>query len=241
MKRLIISLHDFHPGSRELIQDQIQSLIGWGVNQFSILVIPQYHHGKRTRDDALSLEFLNQRHQAGDDLTLHGYYHDRSGNKGGSYFFTKLYTANEAEFLDLSDGEFTHRVELGAKLWEDQGWPLNGFIAPGWLMPQAQNKLLKRIGLTYTTRLTEFTQLQKGVTTRSQSLCYSTRATWRRSLSVLWNPILLSKLRRSDTVRLSLHPEDFLWPEIKHQVEEILQMALADGYEPITYRDYAQM
>jgi len=241
MKSLIVSLHDFHPGSRELIAEQIQELSALGVDHFSILVIPQYHHGKRTCDDAASLAYLNQRHAAGDDLVLHGHYHDRRGNKGGSFFLTQLYTANEAEFLDLSDGEFMHRIELGSKLWAQQDWGLHGFIAPGWLMPSVQDKLLKRMGIDYTTRLSEFTQIQKNNRKKSQSLCYSTRSSWRRSVSSYWNPFLFSSLRRTDMVRLSLHPHDFAWPLLKQQIKEILQMALADGFQPITYRDYAKM
>jgi uncharacterized protein len=241
MKSFIVSLHDFHPGSRELISAQVDLLQQWGVKNCSILVIPHYHHGKRTRDDQKSLDYLNQRHQAGDDLVLHGYYHDRSGNKGGSYFLTQLYTANEAEFLDLSDGEMRHRIELGRKLWEEQGWPLHGFIAPGWLMPGEQDKLLKRLGFDYTTRLGRFTQLQKNRQHNSQSLCYSTRAAWRRGLSAFWNPALFWHLRRTETIRLSLHPNDFTWPALKLQIQETVEMALAEGFEPITYRDYAKM
>ncbi len=241
MKSLIISLHDFHPGSRELIADQVSVLEKWGVGKCSILVIPHYHHGKRTRDDEQCIAYLGQRRLAGNDLVLHGYYHDRSGNKEGSYFLTRFYTANEAEFLDLSDGEMKHRIEMGRKLWEEQNWPLDGFIAPGWLMPKEQDKLLKHLGFKYTTRLGHFTQLQKGRERKSQSLCYSTRAAWRRGISSFWNPVLFRRLRRTETIRLSLHPNDFVWPQLRLQIEQMVEMALAEGFEPITYRDYAQM
>jgi uncharacterized protein len=241
MKSLIVSLHDFHPGSKDLIADQVKTLKEWGLEKNSILVIPHYHHGQQTCHDAQSVAYLQQRYQAGDDLVLHGYYHDRSGHQEGSYFLTKLYTANEAEFLDLSDGEMAHRIKLGRRLWDEQGWKLHGFIAPGWLMPVAQDRLLRELDFDYTTRLSTFTQLQKKRQSKTQSLCYSTRAAWRRSLSSFWNPALFWSLRRTDTVRLSLHPNDFSWPSLKLQIQEIVEMALAEGFEPITYRDYAKM
>ncbi|NJK92923.1 MAG: DUF2334 domain-containing protein [Blastochloris sp.] len=241
MKHLIVSLHDFHPGSRLAVMDQVAELEKWGVARTSILVIPHYHHGRRTCDDGDAVAWLNEREQAGDDLVLHGYYHDRSGNKGGSYFLTRLYTANEAECLDLSDGELRHRIELGRRLWEEQEWALPGFIAPGWLLPERQDKVLRQLGFEYTTRLGSFSQLQKGWRRESQSLCYSTRAAWRRSLSAFWNPALFSRLKKKDLIRLSLHPNDLNWPELKLQIQELVEMALAEGFQPITYRDYAQM
>jgi uncharacterized protein len=241
MKSLIVSIHDFHPGSREKIAAQIELLQQWGVTRCSILVIPQYHHGRRTCDDEKSIRYLDAQHAAGSELVLHGHYHDRKGNEGGSYFWTKLYTANEAEFLDLSDGELRHRIELGKKLWEDRQWHLSGFVAPGWLMPASQDKILKKLGFDYTTRLREFHQLSKGWKKKSQSLCYSTRAAWRRDLSCFWNPALFRQLRGQDTVRLSLHPEDFQWEQTRLQIQEIVEMALAEGFQPITYREYAQM
>jgi uncharacterized protein len=100
---------------------------------------------------------------------------------------------------------------------------------------------LKRLGFDYTTRLGRFTQLQKNRQHNSQSLCYSTRAAWRRGLSAFWNPALFWHLRRTETIRLSLHPNDFTWPALKLQIQETVEMALAEGFEPITYRDYAKM
>lgn len=241
MKHLVVSLHDFHPGSRERIERQVEALKSAGVPRFSLLVVPQWHFGKPTRQDAASLAFLRERHRDGDDLVLHGYHHQRRGREWGSMFWTHLYTANECEFLDLSDGEAAHRIELGRKLWEDEGWPLHGFIAPAWLMPERQNALLKRLGFLYTTRLMHVDVLPTGRVTESQSLCYSTRAAWRRAVSHLWNPVLYRLLKGNELLRLSLHPDDMEHPELKQQILELVQMALADGYRPITYAAYAEM
>jgi uncharacterized protein len=240
VKHLVVSLHDFHPGSRSLIEDQIRQLSGLGVGCFSILVVPHFHHGKPTAGDAASVDFLEERNAAGDDLVLHGYYHQQQGHDLKTLYWSTLYTSGECEFLDLGDGEASHRIEQGRKLWDERGWPLHGFIAPAWLMPEKQDHLLRRLGFLYTTRLKSFKVLPKSSVTDSQSLCYSTRAWWRRTGSYYWNPVLFARLRGKPLLRLSLHPRDLEYPDLRQQIREIVQMALADGYQPITYAAYAQ-
>lgn len=240
-KHLVVSLHDFHPGSMERIRRQVEVLTAAGVPHFSILVVPNYHHQGLTRNSPEAVAYLQERHQAGDDLVLHGNYHQRPGHEWRTFFWSRLYTAGECEFLDLSDGEAMHRIELGRKLWDEQGWPLHGFIAPAWLMPQRQNGLLRRMGFLYTTRLKTVDILPRQHVTESQSLCYSTRAEWRRMASHLWNPVLYNMVRQKPLVRLSLHPDDLEYPELRAQILELVEMALADGYRPVTYAAYAQM
>lgn len=241
MKHLVVSLHDFHPGSRVRIERQVRELRELGVPHTSILVVPQFHYGRATSADAASVAFLEERAAAGDDLVLHGYYHQQQGHDLTTLFWSTMYTAGECEFLDLSEGEAGHRIELGRKLWDDQGWPLHGFIAPAWLMPEKQDQMLRRLGFLYTTRLRSVKILPKGTVTETQSLCYSTRSYLRRAGSYYWNPILFGRLRGKSLIRLSLHPDDLEFPELRQQIREIVEMTLADGYQPITYAAYAQM
>lgn len=246
-KHLIVSLHDFHPGSRELIAEQVEVLVALGVPNTSILVVPNFHHEGETSQDFHSLEWLDARSKAGDDLVLHGFYHDRQDREGGNWFFTKFYTANEAEFLDLPEEEVKRRLEQGSLLWSERGWKLDGFIAPAWLMPLEQDSLLSQQGLNYTTRLKGIYLLKSGAEesfTATQSLCYSTRAWWRRVASLRWNPYLFSRLKadsQQNVIRLSLHPNDLTFPGIKKQVCELVENALEDGYQPLTYAEYAAL
>jgi uncharacterized protein len=242
MKHLIVSLHDFHPKSLTAIRGQIEFLTSLGVQNYSILVIPQYHHKKRLQDDAPSLAYLNERHAANDDLVAHGYYHDRVGQGKGSIFWTKLYTANESEFHSISDGEVRHRLTRAQTLWAENGWQLHGFIAPAWLMPEEQDVILKRMNFTYTTRLKYFQNLRTLKKTETQSLCYSTRAQWRRNVSLRWNKWLFDRLLKTkDVIRLSLHPGDLQFEPIKLQIQSIVESALANGYQPITYAQFAKL
>lgn len=236
---LIVSLHDFHPGSLGLIREQVSFLAERGVPNTSILVVPDFHHAGPVDGDGPSLEFLNRRAEAGDDLVLHGYFHDRQGLAEGNVFWTRFYTANEAEFLDLDRDAFCERIEKGRAIWERQGWPLAGFIAPAWLHPQAHDTLLAGMKFTYTTRLRELVLLASGRGERTQSLCYSTRSWWRRPASLLWNRHLWGRLQGQQVIRLSLHPNDLRYPAIRKQIGDFVEMALADGRQPITYSRYA--
>ncbi|MEM6884906.1 MAG: polysaccharide deacetylase family protein [Verrucomicrobiota bacterium] len=241
MKHLIVSLHDFHSGSRELITEQVEFLSELGVTGFSILVVPRFHMGKPLSEDKESLKYLDERHAAGDEMVIHGYYHYVKDPRPENFFWNRLYTNQESEFFDISDGEVRHRIDLGLQLWQKQGWQAKGFIPPAWLMPDKQNAILKKMGFTYTNRLKTITLLQKKKTIETQSLCYSARAAWRRSLSLSWNHALFNKLRKLDTIRLSLHPDDLKYPQLRQQIGEITEMALADGYTPITYARYATL
>lgn len=241
MKHLIVSLHDFHPGSREALGDQVAFLHDLGVKRLSILVVPKFHYGCAVADDVQSLAFLDERAAAGDDLVVHGYYHFSPDNRLSTFFWTHLYTNREAEFLELSDGEVRHRVEQGLALWHKQGWVARGFIAPAWLMPRRQDAVLRNLGFAYTNRVDSISLLMKKREIEARSLCYSTRAAWRRGSSLIWNHFLFNRLRRTNIIRLSLHPEDLVHDAIKQQIREIVEMALADDFQPITYSGYAAL
>ncbi len=241
MKHLIVSLHDFHPGSREAISDQVDFLKAIGVSCFSVLVVPKYHMQKHITDDKASLKYLDKRYAAGDEMVVHGYYHYVKDPRLGHLFWNRIYTNKESEFFDISDGEVRHRIDQGLQIWEKMGWQAKGFIPPAWLMPDKQNHILKKMGFTYTNRLKTITLLQKKKETETQSLCYSSRAAWRRALSLSWNQALFNRLKKGEIIRLSLHPDDLKYPQLKQQIGEITEMALAQGYSPITYARYAAL
>lgn len=237
-KKLIVSLHDLHPGSLQNVAEQVEFCHAHGVTRLSILAIPHYHHGKKLAEHMDTVRWLDERASAGDDIVLHGFYHDRLNQKDGSFFFTRFYTANEAEFLDLLEADVRAHLEEGMRLWKDRGWPLAGFIAPAWLFPFSQDALLKKLGFEYTTRLRGICALQRDHFIPAQSLCYSTRAAWRIHASLVWNGYLFRRLLKQPVMRLSLHPNDLRYPAIRRQVGNFLELALAEGFKPVSYQEY---
>jgi predicted deacetylase len=238
----IVSLHDAHPGSRAAIAEQIGFLGAYGIKKTSILVVPEWHHeGPFTRDAGFCAA-VSTWQQAGHEIVLHGYFHDRRESPPenlSTVFWTRLYTNREAEFLDLPLETARARLEQGRKLFAAQGWNASGFVAPAWLMARGLAGLLREMGFLYTTRLREIVPLQSGgEPVVSQSLCYSTRAGWRPLVSCAWNKRLFARLRRTDLVRLSLHPRDLEFPLIRRQVDQIVRACLQQGFQPATYAEH---
>ena len=218
-------------------------LAGYGITRSSILVVPEFHHGGSLLQDKAFCDTVSGWQTSGHEIVLHGYFHDRRESppeKLSTLFWTRLYTNREAEFLDLPCETALARLEKGRSLFESLGWRATGFVAPAWLMAEGLTNLLAEMGFAYTTRVNEIIPLLPGLNRlkASQSLCYSTRAGWRRFASALWNKYLYGRLRDTDLVRLSLHPRDLEFPLLRRQIDQILRASLKRGFEPTTYGDY---
>jgi predicted deacetylase len=242
-KSFIVSLHDAHPGSHAQIAEQVAFLAAYGITRSSILVVPEFHHRGSLLQDKTFCDAVSGWQAQGHEIVLHGYFHDRCESPPenlSTLFWTRLYTNREAEFLDLPRETARQRLERGRALFESLGWRVTGFVAPAWLMAEGIANLLAEMGFAYTTRLGEIIPLLPGVNRvrSSQSLCYSTRAGWRRFASALWNKYLYGRLRETDLVRLSLHPRDLEFPLMRRQIDQILRAALKRGFRPTTYGDY---
>ena len=242
-KSLIVSLHDVHPGSHARIAEQVAFLADYGIKRSSILVVPEFHHGGSLLQDKNFCDTVSGWQEQGHEVVLHGYFHDRRESppeKLSTVFWTRLYTNREAEFLDLPRETARMRIERGRALFDSLGWHATGFVAPAWLMAEGLANLLAEMGFAYTTRLGEIIPLLPGVNRlkSSQSLCYSTRAGWRRFASALWNKYLYGRLRDTDLVRLSLHPRDLEFPLMRRQIDQILRASLKRGFQPTTYGEY---
>jgi predicted deacetylase len=243
LKSLIVSLHDAHPGSLAQVAEQVALLATYGITGSSILVVPEFHHGGSLLQDKNFCDAVSGWQSGGHEIVLHGFFHDRRESPPenlANFFWTRLYTNREAEFLDLPRETARTRLERGRALFESLGWRAAGFVAPAWLMAGGLTNLLAEMGFAYTTRLGEIIPLRPGFNRvkSSQSLCYSTRAGWRRLASALWNKTLYDRLRESDLVRLSLHPRDLEFPLMRRQIDQILRASLKRGFEPTTYGEY---
>lgn len=242
-KSFIVSLHDAHPGSQAQIAEQIAFLAERGVTRSSILVVPEFHHRESLLIDKGFCNAVTDWQAKGHEIVLHGYFHDRLESPRdtlSTVFWTRLYTNREAEFLDLPRETARQRLERGRTLFEAQGWRSTGFVAPAWLMADGLTNLLAEMGFSYTTRLGEIIPLLPGVNRviRSQSLCYSARAGWRRFASGVWNKHLYGRLRETSLIRLSLHPRDLEFPLLRRQIDQIVRASLKRGFQPTTYGDY---
>ncbi|NBT23277.1 GNAT family N-acetyltransferase [bacterium] len=238
--RLLLSLHDFHPGSRAQIVDQLEFCLSRCPGHVSILVIPQHHHGVRVESCSDSLKFLGQCQEQGHDLAIHGFYHDRKGLPKRSWWWTQFYTQNEAEFFSLPIDEAEGRIRDAREIWRREGWRANGFVAPGWLYPRPLEKSLGDMGFTYTCTLRDLVHLPSGKRDRAWAGAYSLRSPWRRGLARLWHPIWREMWGGKPVVRLSLHPRDLEVPFVRKQLGVFLEELSGQGYSAHSYADHVQ-
>ena len=225
------------------IAEQVAFLAAYGITRSSILVVPEFHHRGSVLRDGHFCDAVSGWQAQGHEIVLHGYFHDRRESPPenlSTVFWTRLYTNREAEFLDLPRETARLRLEKGRSLFNSLGWRATGFVAPAWLMADGLANLLAEMGFAYTTRVGEIIPLRPGLNQikSSQSLCYSTRAGWRRFASGVWNKYLYGRLRETDLIRLSLHPRDLEFPLMRRQIDQILRASLKRGFQPTTYGDY---
>ena len=240
-KKLLLSLHDFHPGSREQIRHQLEFCLSRCPGHASILVIPEYHHGLRVDHCPKSVEALHQWQEQGHDLALHGYFHDRLGMPKDSWWWTQVYSNQESEFYRLPEDEAERRLDEGLALWRRLGWKTTGFVAPGWLYSDSLESHLRKRGLAYTCRLRKLIHLADGTRESAWAGTYSLRSNWRKGAAFLWHPFWKAIWGSRDLVRLSLHPGDLETPFVRRQVGVLLEELAKRGYRSVSYAEHVQV
>lgn len=238
--KLVVSLHDVHPSSLAAVAQQRAQLRARGVRRFTLLVVPRWHSVESVESDAEFVKTVSRWQAEGDEVVLHGWTHSCAGmrERPGDWFWTRLYTSREAEFHLANSEETRIRLTTGRELFDRLGWATVGFIAPAWLMAAHTVPILRELGFAYTvTRQSVLPLAQNAHPLTSPSLCYSTRSLWRRAASRVWNPSLARKLRQAPLLRISLHPGDFAYPEVWHQVCRLTERSLKAGRIAQTYRD----
>ena len=92
--------------------------------------------------------------------------------------------------------------------------------------------------MTYTTTLRTVRDFAAGQTFTSQSLVYSVRSGWRRTMSLAWNRSLFRRLTNNPLLRLGIHPPDIAYGAIWRQIRAFIDEALRTR-EPMTYQRVA--
>ena len=239
-RALVISLHDVSPQTRAECAEILAELAGLGVKKCSLLVIPDHHRRGHFLAYAECRAWLRAQADAGHELVMHGYHHQRARREGESArakLTTRIYTADEGEFFDLDRAAARALVEKARADFRQLGVEPSGFIAPAWLLSVAAEAALRELGCEYTTRLGSVVDLPSGRVFPSQSLVWSVRSAWRRQVSRAWNALLFQRLAVNPLLRISIHPVDLGHPQIWRQIRGLITRALADR-EPLTYHDW---
>lgn len=189
------------------------------------LAVPAYHGDAPTP----TLEhWLTARRHAGDEVALHGWSHRDERPVQGVLDTVRRrhYTRSEGEFWALSAAEAAERIARGSDWFARNGWPLQGFVAPAWLLGPGAWQALAGTPFTWTATLRELVTLPERRVHASQSVVYSTSAAWRRATSLAWNSAVATWERTNPILRLELHPPDARHPRIRRHWQRILEQAL---------------
>ncbi|CAN5800475.1 DUF2334 domain-containing protein [soil metagenome] len=237
-RALIVSLHDVAPRTRETCERIVQEIARCGVDACSLLVVPDYHHSGASMADREFVRWLRQLEDAGHEVVIHGYFHQRprgEREKLGAQLLTRLYTKDEGEFYDLPYEEALRRISTAREEFTAAGLRPRGFIAPAWLLGPEAERAAADAEMEYTTRLTTIRDLRTGQDFQSRSMVYSTRAEWRRVMSLGWNWTMLHLLRDVELVRLGIHPPDRMhhniWGQITRSLEQLTEVRNCTTYE----------
>ena len=221
MKSLVVSLHDVSPRTQTLCEEILTQLRQSGINQTSLLVIPNHHREAPISEDSAFRPWLSRKIEAGHEPVLHGYFHQRQKQNADSFrarLTTEIYTAGEGEFFDLSTEQASIWVWRGLEDLAFLQRKVVGFIAPAWLLGACAEIAVRELGFLYTTRLTRVQTFGRSADIRSQSLVWSTRARWRAVTSLAWNRCLAHHLARAPLIRIGIHPADLQHPRVWEQV-----------------------
>jgi len=233
---LMLVLHDVAPETWPDYQPLVEAVDALGGVPMTWLVVPNFHHRNALSRSPAFCRLLEQRLARGDELALHGYYHADDGpppRSPGEYFMRRLYT-HEGEFYGLDQAAALQRLQAGLQLFEQQGWPVAGFVAPAWLMSEGTRQALRQLPLRYTStpqhlyRLPDFTAIE------APGLVWSARSAWRRGLSKVVSDWQCRRWRHASTLRLGLHPVDMRHAGARNYWLDTLQTLLAQGREPLT-------
>lgn len=226
---LCVALHDVAPATWPACRRLLALLDEVGPVPVSLLVVPDYHRRGRADDDPDFIRAMEQRLTRGDEIVLHGYHHldERAAPSPMQWLKRRLYTT-EGEFAALSESEAHERLLLGRQmLIEKLGWPVEGFVAPAWLLSAGARRALTHLPFRYTTTLDAIHPLPDWHAMPAPSLVYSVRSPWRRSLSRQWNHWLSRYARSKPLLRIGLHPADAHYPQVMDDWRTLLRQALA--------------
>ncbi len=236
-----VVMHDVAPATWNKCQRLLDALREVASFPATLLLVPHYHHGELAAAHADFCRAMAHCQEAGDELVLHGLYHQDDAPTTSAFDLIKrhYYTASEGEFATLSKHEAARRIDVGLRWFESEGFKASGFVAPAWLASEGTWQALDDTRLSYSTTLSTLKVLHGGPLLRAQSLVFSSRSAWRRVVSHAVAEVVASRLRHAPLVRFGLHPIDADYSHVVRHWQSLLER-FAKSHQPTTKRDFVE-
>ena len=240
MKAVCLVLHDVAPSTWADYQPFVEAVDALGDVPMTWLVVPDFHRHDALDANPAFRRVLDARVARGDELALHGYYHDDQEpmpNTPRDWFMRRVYT-HEGEFYRLSREAALARLHAGLDMFQRFDWPVQGFVAPAWLMSDGTRQALRELPLSYTSDPQHLYRLPDFSAIDAPGLVWSARSAWRRGLSKIVSDQREQRWREASVIRLGLHPVDMRHRFSRDYWLHTLQRMLAEGRVPLTKIDW---
>lgn len=225
---LAVVLHDVAPSTWPTYVDFVRQVEELGDVPLTLLVVPDFHAQGPLDDYPDFVRLLQARAECGDELVLHGYYHHDPGPipcHPKEWVMRRILT-HEGEFYALPEQTARERFGRGLELMQRLNLPVQGFVAPAWLLGKNARKVITEFPFRYTSTPSTLVRLPEFESLEAPSLVWSARSGWRRSLSRAWNQALLRRHADAPLLRLGLHPVDMQFPQVKRYWIDTLERLL---------------
>ncbi|WP_426107334.1 DUF2334 domain-containing protein [Massilia sp. TSP1-1-2] len=224
---LCVSIHDVAPSTWAECLHLLRAVREVADIPLTWLVVPNYHASAlRSRSYELMLEALLAQ---GHELALHGYTHRDDAPLSGRLprrLLRTVYTEREGEFADIDSADARRRIELGLAWFAQRGWPVDGFVAPAWLLGEQAWAAVAEYRFTYTTTYTHFHVLHPARKLLAPALVYAARNRAGRALSPPLVSLAERTQRKAPLVRLALHPRDAYHPALVAHAQRLIERLL---------------
>ena len=115
-------------------------------------------------------------------------------------------------------------------------WPVQGFVAPAWLMSEGTRRALRKLPLGYTSDPQNLYRLPDFSAVKAPGLVWSAGSAWRRGFSKVVCDVREQRWQDAALIRLGLHPVDMRHRFSRNYWFETLQRLIANGRTPVTKR-----
>lgn len=234
MTKVHVSIHDVSPAWDAEVEHALAMCAEVGIAP-GLLVVPDFHgHAPLARSPRYAAR-LRALQAEGHEVFLHGYFHQaRAADEGpigegrpdgvARLFAQTVVSAGEAEFSDVSRQEARDRLRDGARILEDAGLRIDGFVPPAWSAPRWLQDELATMGLRYTEDHLSVSDPVAGKRRPSLVLNFASRSNTRMASTVLFCRAA-RPLAHLVPTRIALHPGDMTKAWLRREARDLLAWA----------------
>lgn len=151
-----VTKHDVSPAQEKAIKDKRLELEDLGVDKLNILIVPNWHGQYDLRKHNKFVDWLLERYEKGDELLLHGCYHESHKRKGHylsvvDHIMGEWIAGGQAEFQNFTYDEAARIINISKKILKEAGLleKITGFVPPWWQIREEAIKAVKEAGFDF--------------------------------------------------------------------------------------------